>query len=126
MATSLNEIDLCIRGGYGSDEAQIPVNTAVQGACELLGLIHWYIANEGKLLLICRRRCRAPARRHACAPLGQQACRIGAVTQDPIVSCKCTRFGGWRMLDWLNGEPCPESAETGAASWPSHMQHQVT
>ena len=44
-------------------------------------------------------------------PLGQQACRIGAVTQDPHCFVQMrTRFGGWRMLDWLNGEPRPESA----------------
>ncbi|WP_234393251.1 AIR synthase-related protein [Francisella noatunensis] len=36
------------------DEANLPVSTEVQSACELLGLDPLYIANEGKVLIACK------------------------------------------------------------------------
>ncbi|MGE5452340.1 MAG: hydrogenase expression/formation protein HypE [Acidobacteriota bacterium] len=109
VATTLNEIAHASGVGMRLDESRIPLQPAVQGACEFLGLDPLYIANEGKLLAICADedadRLLAAMRAH---PLGQQACRIGEVTQDPhhFVQMR-TRFGGWRMLDWLMGEPLP-------------------
>jgi hydrogenase expression/formation protein HypE len=34
------------------DEASIPIDEEVKGACEILGLDPLYVANEGKLLAI--------------------------------------------------------------------------
>ena len=50
LASALNEIAL--DGGIGIvvDEQAIPVNPAVAGACELLGLDPLYVANEGRLV----------------------------------------------------------------------------
>lgn len=109
LATSLNEIAAASGVGMKLEEARIPVSPAVQGACELMGLDPLYIANEGKLLLICAPEdadmLLATLRQH---PLAAQAERIGEVTEDPhhFVQMR-TRFGGWRMLDWLTGEPLP-------------------
>lgn len=109
VATSLNEIAAASGVGMRLDEAALAIQPAVQGACEFLGLDPLYIANEGKLLAICApedaNRLLAAMQAH---PLGQHASRIGEVTQDPhhFVQIR-TRFGGWRMLDWLMGEPLP-------------------
>lgn len=41
-------------------------------------------------------------------PLGQQAARIGLVTDDPHRFVQmATRFGGRRVVDWLSGEQLP-------------------
>ncbi|MDE2076736.1 MAG: hydrogenase expression/formation protein HypE [Burkholderiales bacterium] len=109
LATSLNEIAAASQVGMKLEESRIPVSPAVQGACELLGLDPLYIANEGKLLLICdpddADKLLTVMRGH---PLAAHAERIGEVTEDPhhFVQMR-TRFGGWRMLDWLTGEPLP-------------------
>jgi hydrogenase expression/formation protein HypE len=109
VATSLNEIAAASGVGMTLDETAIPLQPAVQGACELMGLDPLYLANEGKLLALCHPddvdTLLAAMRAH---PLGTQACRIGTVTEDPhhFVQMR-TAFGGCRMLDWLMGDPLP-------------------
>jgi hydrogenase expression/formation protein HypE len=109
VATTLNEIAAASHVGMRLDEAGIPVQPAVQAACEFLGLEPLYLANEGKLIAICApedaERLLAAMQSH---PLGKLACRIGTVTDDPngFVQMR-TRFGGQRMLDWLMGDPLP-------------------
>ena len=109
LATTLNEITRQSGVGITLDEAKIPVRAQVEAACELLGLDPLYVACEGQLVAIC-----APdmaeallAAMHA-HPLGQQAARIGVVTDDPhrFVQME-TRFGGRRVVDWLSGEQLP-------------------
>jgi hydrogenase expression/formation protein HypE len=91
------------------DESAIPIDEAVQGACEILGLDPLYVANEGKLIAIVSAtdvpRVLAAMRAH---PLGAGAAVIGEVTSDPpdIVLMK-TRVGGTRVVDMLNGEQLP-------------------
>jgi hydrogenase expression/formation protein HypE len=109
VATSLNEIAAASHVGMRLDEASIPVQSAVQAACEFLGLEPLYLANEGKLIAICApedAECLLAAMQGH--PLGKLACRIGTVTDDPhgFVQMR-TRFGGQRMLDWLMGDPLP-------------------
>lgn len=109
LATTLNE--LASQSGVGMllDEQAVPVQPAVRAACELLGLDPFYIANEGKLVAICAPEhadsALAALRAH---PLGREAARIGHVVADAhgFVRAK-TRFGGERLLDWLNGENLP-------------------
>lgn len=109
LATTLNEIAKQSQVGMLIHEADIPVLPQVAGACELLGLDPLYVANEGKLVAICApevaQTLLATMRAH---PLGQQAQRIGTVTNDPhgfvqMVTC----FGGRRVVDWLSGEQLP-------------------
>jgi hydrogenase expression/formation protein HypE len=90
-------------------EAAIPIKPQVEAACELLGLDPLYVANEGKLLAIVAPEAAdaalAALRAH---PLGQEAARIGVVTQDLHHFVQMdTRFGGRRVVDWLSGEQLP-------------------
>ena len=109
LATTLNEIARQSGTGITLDEAKIPVRAQVEAACELLGLDPLYVACEGRLVAIC-----APdvadkllTAMHA-HPLGQQAARIGLVTDDPHRFVQmATRFGGRRVVDWLSGEQLP-------------------
>lgn len=109
LATTLNEIARQSGTGITLDEAKIPVRAQVEAACELLGLDPLYVACEGRLVAICAPDAAAPllAAMHA-HPLGQQAARIGLVTDDPHRFVQmATRFGGRRVVDWLSGEQLP-------------------
>jgi hydrogenase expression/formation protein HypE len=109
LATLLNEIAQESRVGFHIDERAIPVQAAVAGACELLGLDPLYVANEGKLVCFCPAaeadRLLAVMRAH---PLGRQAAIIGEATDDAdrFVEME-TVFGGRRLVDWLAGEQLP-------------------
>ena len=109
ITSALTEIAQSAHVGILLDEARIPIDEPVQGACEILGLDPLYVANEGKLLAI------VPAKSAVAVlavmqahPLGCEAAIIGEVTTDPpaIVLMK-TRIGGTRIVDMLNGEQLP-------------------
>ena len=109
LATTLNEITRQSGTGITLDEAKIPVRAQVEAACELLGLDPLYVACEGRLVAICAPDVAdtllAAMQAH---PLGQQAARIGLVTDDPHRFVQmATRFGGRRVVDWLSGEQLP-------------------
>lgn len=109
LANTLNELAQQSGVGMQLEEAAIPVIQPVQAVCELLGLDPLYLANEGKLVAICPPE-QAPEllalmRAH---PQGKSAAIIGTVTADPQQFVQLsTRFGGNRLLDWLNSEPLP-------------------
>ncbi len=109
LATTLNELARQSGVGVKLDEEAIPVNPAVAAACELLGLDPLYVANEGKLVCICRAtdadRLLSVMQAH---PHGRNAAIIGTVIEDVhgFVQMQ-TRFGGSRVVDWLAGEQLP-------------------
>lgn len=109
LATTLNELADQSSVGMVVDEDAIVVKPAVAAACELLGLDPMYVANEGKLICVCRAadadRLLETMRRN---PLGRDAARIGEVIDDPhgFVQMQ-TSFGGRRILDWMSGEQLP-------------------
>lgn len=109
LGTTLNEIASQSGVGMLIEEKALPLNPAVAAACEFLGLDPLYVANEGKLVLICAPHATASLlaamRAH---PLGGEAACIGEVCIDPqgFVQLR-TCLGGRRMLDWLAGEPLP-------------------
>ncbi len=109
LATTLNEIAGQSGVGMLLEEAAIPVNPAVEAACEFLGLDPLYVANEGKLVAICANedaaRLLAVMRTH---PLAIDAAIIGEVREDAHGFVQMTtKLGGRRIVDWLAGEQLP-------------------
>ena len=109
VATTLNEFVEGSGLGIELREEDLPVNPAVQAACELLGLDPLYCANEGKLLAVVPEECweAALAAMRAC-PEGRQAARIGTVTEEfPGRLVLRTSLGGRRVLQKLSGAQLP-------------------
>lgn len=109
LATTLNEIAASSRVALELDEGAIPVDAAVSGVCELLGLDSLYLANEGKLIAIVAEE-QAPAALEAMRshPKGGRAAIIGRVMEAPAGRVWLnTAVGGRRLLDMLSGEPLP-------------------
>ena len=67
------------------DETLLPVDPAVTGACDLLGIDPLYVANEGKVVaVVAGRRGGCGAGRHAVATRSAPgATRIGEIAADP-------------------------------------------
>lgn len=109
LASALNEIAEQSGVGMMLHESAIPMKPVVAAACEFLGLDPLYVANEGKLIVICDA---ADAQTlldamHA-HPLGRDAARIGEVLADNHHFVQLTTaFGGRRIVDWLTGEQLP-------------------
>lgn len=109
LATTLNELAQQSDVGMKLYEAMIPINPAVSAACELLGLDPLYVANEGKLICICKPQDSEKLLNIMQAhPLGQQSAVVGEVIEDDngFVQME-TSFGGSRVVDWLAGEQLP-------------------
>ncbi|MBI3621125.1 MAG: hydrogenase expression/formation protein HypE [Nitrospirae bacterium] len=109
VASALNEIAGSAHVGMRIHEAAIPIDEAVQGACELLGLDPLYVANEGRLVAVVppedADRVLAAMREH---PAGREAAAIGEVTADhPGLVVLRSRAGGDRVIDLLSGEQLP-------------------
>jgi hydrogenase expression/formation protein HypE len=109
LASTLNEIATQSGVGMVLHEQAIPIQPVVAAACEFLGLDPLYVANEGKLIVICATDA-APQlldvmRAH---PLGVNAALIGTVVADAHHFVQLnTAFGGRRIVDWLTGEQLP-------------------
>jgi hydrogenase expression/formation protein HypE len=109
LATTLNEIAATSGVAMDLDEQAIPLDPAVRGVCELLGLDPLYLANEGKLICIVDGS-QAEAALHALRahPLGGRAAIIGRVVEGKAGRVWMnTAVGGRRILDMLSGEPLP-------------------
>ena len=88
-------------------ESQLPLNPAVRGVCELLGLDALNFANEGKLVIAVERGAAdavlTALRAH---PLGQDAAIIGDVVERKGVRV-AGLYGVKRTLDLPHSEPLP-------------------
>jgi hydrogenase expression/formation protein HypE len=109
LASTLNEIATQSGVGMVLQEKAIPIKPLVAAACEFLGLDPLYVANEGKLIVICAAadasRLLATLQAH---PLGADAAVIGTVIADDHHFVQLnTTFGGRRIVDWLTGEQLP-------------------
>ncbi len=90
-------------------EADVPVDPAVAGAAEILGIDPMYVANEGKLVAFVAPE-RADAALAALRSVDgcERAADIGEVrTEPPGMVLMETAFGGKRVLDQLVGDPLP-------------------
>jgi len=91
------------------DEASLPVEPQVLGACDMLGIDPLYVANEGKFVAIVGQDEADAAidalRTH---PQGARAIVVGEIVPEPhgIVALR-TSFGGSRIVDMLVGDPLP-------------------
>ncbi len=109
LAAAVCDIARASGVGIRLNEAVIPINREVRGACDLLGLDPLTIANEGKLIVFCRtidaERVLAAMKRH---PLGKSACVIGEVKDKPKgMPLLHTTIGGERIIDVPTGEDLP-------------------
>ena len=109
VSSALNEIAAQSHVGMELEESTIPIQEAVRGACELLGLDPLYVANEGKLVAIVdsghAERIVAAMRGN---PLGKQARVIGKVTEsNPGLVTMRTSLGTTRIVDMLSGDQLP-------------------
>lgn len=88
-------------------ESQLPLNSAVRGVCELLGLDALNFANEGKLVIAVQpevaEQVLAVLQQH---PLGKDAAIIGEVVERKGVRV-CGLYGVKRSLDLPHSEPLP-------------------
>jgi hydrogenase expression/formation protein HypE len=85
------------------------VREEVKGACELLGLDPFYVANEGKLVaIVAPEAADCVLRAMRGHERGRDACIIGTVGEQPagLVSGK-TAFGSSRIVDLLAGDQLP-------------------
>lgn len=109
VASALNEIAQASRLGICIEETKIPVEPAVQAACEMLGMDALYVANEGKLLAIVPEkeadRLLAVMREDE---LGRDAVAIGRVVAENrgLLFMK-TALGATRLVDMQVGEQLP-------------------
>lgn len=109
VATTLNEFTEQMPFSIELDETALPVNPAVEAACDMLGLDPLYCACEGRMLAVC-----APEAAEAVIdaikkiPGGENAARIGTVTEDmPGKVLLNTPIGGRRILAKLTGMQLP-------------------
>jgi hydrogenase expression/formation protein HypE len=91
------------------DEASLPIQPQVLGACDMLGIDPLYVANEGKFVAVV-----APHEAEAAVsalrghPQGVEATVVGEIVPEPhgVVALR-TSFGGSRIVDMLVGDPLP-------------------
>jgi hydrogenase expression/formation protein HypE len=109
VASVLNELARASGVAIVLREGDVPVDPAVAGAAEILGIDPMYVANEGKLVAFV-----APDRaEEALAALRavegcERAAEIGEVkTEPPGMVLVKTAFGGRRVMDQLVGDPLP-------------------
>lgn len=108
VASALNEISRAAGKGIVIDEASIPVDSQVRGACEIMGFDPLYIACEGRMLIFLPAKWSEMVlkalRSH---PQGQNAAVIGSVSSGkPLVKMK-TVIGSTRVVDMIAGEQLP-------------------
>jgi hydrogenase expression/formation protein HypE len=109
MSAALNEIAMSSQVSIEIEEVSVPVRREIHGACELLGMSPFEIANEGKLLAVvapeAADRVLAAMRAHQ---LGANAAIVGTVGDGKAgrVSAR-TSLGTSRLIDLPAGELLP-------------------
>ena len=108
-ASVLNELAAASGVACLVEERAIPVDPAVAGACEILGIDPMYVANEGVLLAVVAPDAAGDALEALRSVTGcEAAADIGEVKASPegMVLVQ-TAFGGRRVMDLLVGDPLP-------------------
>jgi hydrogenase expression/formation protein HypE len=109
VGSVLNELARASRVAMLVREAAVPVDPAVAGAAEILGIDPMYVANEGKFVAFVAPEAADDALAALQAVPGcERAAEIGEVkTEPPNMVLVETAFGGKRVMDQLVGDPLP-------------------
>jgi hydrogenase expression/formation protein HypE len=109
VASVLNELARAATVAMIVREGEIPVQPAVAGAAEILGIDPMYVANEGKMVVFVAPEAADEALRTLRGVPGcEEAAEIGEVrTEPPGMVLVQTSFGGRRVMDQLVGDPLP-------------------
>jgi hydrogenase expression/formation protein HypE len=109
VASVMNELARSSQVAMLVSEARIPVDPAVAGASEILGIDPMYVANEGKLVaFVAPERADGALAALRSVPGCERADEIGEVrTEPPAMVLVETSFGGKRVMDQLVGDPLP-------------------
>jgi hydrogenase expression/formation protein HypE len=109
VASVLNELARASGVAMVVREADVPVEPAVAGAAEILGIDPMYVANEGKLVaFVAPEAAEAALSALRAVPGCERAAEIGEVkTEPPGMVLVATAFGGKRVMDQLVGDPMP-------------------
>ncbi len=109
VASVLNELARCSGVAMLVREASVPVDPAVAGASEILGIDPMYVANEGKLVaFVAEEAVDGALSALRSVPGCERAAEIGEVrTEPPGMVLVETSFGGKRVMDQLVGDPLP-------------------
>ncbi|MDJ0923603.1 MAG: hydrogenase expression/formation protein HypE [Acidimicrobiia bacterium] len=109
LAATLNEFAAATQAGVVVEELRLPVKREVASACEMLGMDPFYVANEGKMVVV------VPADQAERAvetmradELGTDATQIGEIVANhPGVVVAKTAIGATRVVDTQVGEQLP-------------------
>ncbi|MGI8427866.1 MAG: hydrogenase expression/formation protein HypE [Solirubrobacteraceae bacterium] len=109
VASVLNELARASSVAMIVREGDIPVQPAVAGAAEILGIDPMYVANEGKMVVFVSPTGAQEALEVLRGVPGcEDAAEIGEVrTEPPGMVLVQTSFGGRRVMDQLVGDPLP-------------------
>jgi hydrogenase expression/formation protein HypE len=109
VASVLNELARAAGVAMLVREADVPVQPAVTGAAEILGIDPMHVANEGTLVAVVSPEAAGAALAAMRAIPGcDRAAEIGEVrTEPPGMVLVATAFGGKRVMDQLVGDPLP-------------------
>lgn len=109
LATVLCELAESHNLGVAINEEDVPINENVRGMCELLGFDPFYVANEGKVVMVIAESDAEKALNIINKnEYGKQAAIIGEITDvHPGKAVLNTVVGGRRIIDMLAGEQLP-------------------
>jgi hydrogenase expression/formation protein HypE len=109
VASVLNELARASAVAMLVREAAVPIDPAVAGASEILGIDPMYVANEGKLVaFVAEEAADGALEALRSVPGCERAAEIGEVrTEPPGMVLVETSFGGKRVMDQLVGDPLP-------------------
>jgi hydrogenase expression/formation protein HypE len=109
VASVLNELARASGVAIVVREGDVPIEPAVAGAAEILGIDPMYVANEGKLVaFVPPEAADAALAALRTVPGCERAAEIGEVkTEPPGMVLVQTAFGGKRVMDQLVGDPLP-------------------
>jgi hydrogenase expression/formation protein HypE len=109
VASVLNELARASGVAMLVKESEVPVDPAVAGAAELLGIDPMHVANEGVFVVAVAPECAGAALAALREVAGaERAAEIGEVHTSPTGMVLVeTAFGGRRVMDQLVGDPLP-------------------